>query len=214
MRGQLERYADETLPSRGGFLTQSLAGLKTLNLSYVAESASLASYSLPFDLITLKLVFLEDPSSFPLIDALSRQSSITSLVLKAWIFDPTVLLTRLAPLAPGLVDLDITFDPNLGAADDFLKHCTRLKRLITDGINLNVASRFDVPLASWTVDNVLAPNLSRILDVLESESVAVSKLERLLLHAYRPDYVRSNALWSELNKKCREKKIKLVLQDE
>lgn len=183
----------------------------TLELNFVAGSTSPASRSLSFDLTTLKLMFHEDPSSFSLIDALSHQSSITSLVFTAWNFDPTVLLTRLAPLAPGLVDLDITFDPNLGAADDFLKHCTRLKRLITDGNNLNVASRVDVPLASWTVDNI-PPHLSTILDVLESESVAVSKLERLLLRAYRSDDVRLNALWSELKKKCREKKIQLVLR--
>jgi hypothetical protein len=210
MRGQLQRKADETLPSRGGFLTQSLAGLKTLELSYVAESASVASHSLPFDLTTLKLSFDTTPSSSSLIDALARQSTITSLVIETDQLDPTALLTRLAPLAPGLDTLDISLGDVPGAADNFLQGCTDLKHLKIRFMPLDTVKHFAASLVSWTIQYVPSDELSALLDVLETGSVATAKLEKLV---FERSSVRASPRWAELVTMCKEKKIELIEVD-
>jgi hypothetical protein len=212
MRGQFERYADETLPSRGGFLTQSLAGLKTLALHRVFESAALALHSLPFDLTTLKLSFDTTPSSSSLIDALARQSTITSLLVVIHELDPTALLTRLAPLAPGLNSLVIYLNNAPGAADDFLKGCTHLKHLESRERPLNTFNQVVTPLASWTVRYINYDEVSILLDILERGSVATAKLERLVLDEFQASMWNSPR-WADLVQTCKEKKIKLVAVD-
>jgi hypothetical protein len=201
---------DESLPSRRGFLTQSLADLKTLNLSCVTESAIVASHSLPFHLATPTLSFDNTPSSSSLIDALSRQSSITSLVLFTSGFVPAELLTRLAPLAPGLDTLDISLGDVPGAADDFFKGCTQLKHLKTRNLLSNAAKHVAASLESWTVQGIFSNQLSTLLEILDAGPVATTQLERLVLQYC---YARASPRWVELVQKCREKKIKLIVGD-
>jgi hypothetical protein len=194
MRGKLERYADETLPSRGGCLTQSLAGLKTLDL--------------PFALTTLKLNYREDhPLSFPLINALSRQSSITSLVIETDELDSTALLTRLAPLAPGLDTLDICLGDVPGAPDNFLQGCTHLKHLKIRFMPLDIVKHVAASLVSWTIQYMRSDELLELLDVLETGSIATAKLENLVLER---SYIHSSPCWVGLVRMCKEKKIKLI----
>jgi hypothetical protein len=165
---------------------------------------------LPFDLTTLKLTLDQDPSSFPLIDALSRQSSITSLVVFTHGFDPAALLTRLAPLAPGLKSLGIYLTDVPGTADDLLKGCTRLKHLNTFNVPLDAVKHVAASLASWTVQSIEEDDVPTILDVLQKGSIATAKLKKLVLE---DSSARASPRWAELIQMCKDKKIKLIHMD-
>jgi hypothetical protein len=122
-------------------------------------------------------------------------------------FDPTASLGRLAPLAPGLDTLDISLDDGPGAADNFLKGCTHLKHLKTCYLPLNAVTLVGASLASWTIPYVPSYELSTLLDVLETGSIATAKLEKLVLEH---SSMRTSPRWVELVKMCKEKKIKLI----
>ena len=144
------------------------------------------------------------------INALSRQSSITSLVIKTDDFDPTALLTRLAPLAPGLDTLDISLRDVPGAAGDFLKGCTHLKHLKTGNLPLNYVNHVAASLASWTVNYIDYNQVSTLVGVLETGSIATAKLEKLVVEHCS---IRTSLRWVELVKMCKEKKIELIVQN-
>jgi hypothetical protein len=125
-------------------------------------------------------------------------------------FDPTALFARLAPLAPGLDTLDISLNHGPGAADNFLKGCTHLKHLKTRYLPLNSVNHVAASLASWTVNYINYNQVSTLLDVLETGSIATAKLEKLVLET---SSVRASPRWVELVKMCKEKKIELVEVD-
>ena len=181
-----------------------------LRLTDVTESAASTSNLLPFALTKLKLAFEENPSSSSLIDALSRQSSITSLRVVTHGFEPTTLLTLLAPLAPGLDTLDICLGDVPGAADNFLQGCTHLNHLKIRYMPLNTVKHVAASLASWTILGIYDAEVSTILDVLETGSVATAKLEKLV---FERSSVRASPRWAELVTMCKEKKIELIEVD-
>jgi hypothetical protein len=205
-------------PSRvDRILTQLLADLKSLSLYYTVLTTGPVTLTLPFNLSILEIVSANDPpeSSFESLDAFSRQSSITSLAVSAYGFNHTRLMEQLAPLAPRLVTLKVTSHHNYpGSRDEFLQLCTRLKHLESDNRAIGSIHHVVVPLASWTVSYPVISNIATILDALDSDCVAVSKLERLALNSHvRFVTLRGAPRWTELEQRCREKKIKLVTGD-
>lgn len=192
------------------FLTHSLADLKTLRLYRTPSSSpSRPMHSLPFNLTTLVLQLQRTSSSFDLPDALTRQTSIHSLHIGVHDINYSPrLFSSLAPLAPQLVTLHIASNPSRPQAADVVKHCSMLKDLTVDDMSL--VSHVVVPLASWTVRSVTPTEISKILDLLESASVSLGDLERLELHSNLWQ-VQYSPQWPQLEQRCREGKIKLVV---
>jgi hypothetical protein len=125
-------------------------------------------------------------------------------------FDPAALLTRLAPLAPGLETLDISLGHVPGTADDLLKDCTRLKHLNTFSVPLDAVKHVAASLASWTVQSIEEDEVPTILDVLQTGSIATAKLKKLVL---QDSSARASPRWAELIQMCKDKKIKLIHMD-
>jgi hypothetical protein len=75
---------------------------------------------------------------------------------------------------------------------------------------LNAVKHVAASLASWTVHSIDDTELSTLLNVLKSGSVATAKLETLVLNYCS---ARTSPRWVELVKMCKEKKIELVEVD-
>jgi hypothetical protein len=111
-------------------LTQFLADLKSLSLYCTVLATAPVTPTFRFHLYAFAIAYRDQPSSFQLLDALSRQSSIESLSVSAYKFNPTRIMEHLAPLAPRLVTLKVMFDYlRVRLANEFLKLCIQLKHL-------------------------------------------------------------------------------------
>jgi hypothetical protein len=75
---------------------------------------------------------------------------------------------------------------------------------------LNTVKHVAASLASWTILGIYDAEVSTILDVLETGSIATAKLEKLVLEYCS---VRTSPRWAELVKMCKEKKIELIEVD-
>jgi hypothetical protein len=157
-----------------------------------------------------------DPSSSGLVDALARQASITSLSLRTHYFNTTALFARLALLAPQLTTLEIAcHEDRSGSAADFIKHCTQLKHLSICRQDLAVFSHAVATLSSLTISSFKPLHVPTLLDILESAPAAVTKLERVTLRrTLAVDYqqMREHPRWEELEQRCRETKIELIVE--
>jgi hypothetical protein len=178
-----------------------------------------------FALIRLTLVDNGDDLSEETLVALSRQVSITSLRLN--LFGSAVaMLSDLFPLAHQLVRLELNLDDDddddLFATERrvnlFLPQCIQLKHLTC--YRGHIPSIFYLPragsLESWKVSECEESSVAPILDVLQSKAMAISKLQRLSIclagESDLHDAVRRAEGWEgwwEIEKVCRQKKIKL-----
>jgi hypothetical protein len=193
-------------------LTQFLADLKSLSLYCTVLATAPVTPTFRFHLYASAVAYRDQPSSFQLLDALSRQSSIECLSVSAYGFNPTRIMEHLAPLAPRLVTLKVMFD-YLGVreANDFLKLCTQLKHLASDSLFIDPIHHVVVPLASWTLINADVYHVDTVLYARNSDCIAVSKLRKLTLRAWSSVELRSAPRWSELQKWCQKNKIELII---
>lgn len=199
-------------------LTQILAELKSLALFFLTELPSGIVPTFAFDLVALRIAVYNEPALKPcfatseLLATLSCQSSISTLQFIARGVSTTEALKRLSRLAPQLVTLEI--DSTRGDPGKFLECCTRLKHLSIHRTWLRTMSKVVVPLESWTPVRMGPEDFATTLEVLKSDCVAVAKLERLSLGAYLPGCdVQSIPEWTELEERCREKKMVLMFDD-
>jgi hypothetical protein len=177
--------------------------------------------SLPFDLTFLKLDCRFKSPSTELLDALSRQSSINSLTLAAYYFDPTSLLQRLSSLVPHLVTLQLsTGDTYGGAVDAFLRRCAQLKHLTMYTDQMESINNVSIPLESWTISALEENDLETVLDILESKPVALSKLLCLRVLKFSQEETDEASLrvakswdrWIDVEEECQRRKIELVVE--
>jgi hypothetical protein len=171
------------------------AGLKSLSLSHSTD-LTLSVPRLPFKLNRLALVFGRDYNqwSFALLDALACQTSITSLEITAIDHDSRDSMSRLERLAPQLVTLQFV-QWNLESSSDFLKLCTQLKHLTLSARLMNYIEDVVVPLASWTIMGLESFDSDELLEILKSEAIAVTQLERLVVES---DYEGGWGWWGQM----------------
>jgi hypothetical protein len=201
-----------------------LPDLKRLELCRTDVLPSFVVPALSFHLTTLKLTYVEDPSSFQLLDALSHQSSIVSLDVE--IHPPMHdieypgSLERVAALVPQLQTLEIRASSwDAVYIGDLIRDCTQLEHLTTD-LPL-VATLSDQPpasLVSWTVGGIgwnFDPE--HFLDqVLGSNPFAAAIPKQLILqlhHDEDPETMRQAVRWQELEQLCYDEGVELVVLD-
>lgn len=189
------------------------ADLKKLYLCDIAEVTSPVYRRSSFDLTAIKLFFNKQPSSFQLMRALSQQSAVTSFHLTTSQFDPATLLRCLAPLAQQLRTLVLNSTYSLShsvAAGDFLSHCSGLEHLTIDRALIEVVNCcVAVPLVSLMIKGFGAEEVTSLVDVLREPSIAIAKLEVLVIVITREGEISLE----ELRRRCRERKIELIFQN-
>lgn len=170
--------------------------------------------ALPFHLATLKLAYLKNPSSFELVDALSRQSSVTSLyiVLRTPGSSPTTLFERYARLAPQLVTLKYDSYYPREVTVNFFKRFTQLKHLTIRVHLFGAVALSALSLESCTLPDLSTFDLTTVLDVLNSKSPPTARMEqlRIAVWAGRWYQLQLDPQWSELKTRCREMKIEVI----
>lgn len=104
--------------------------------------------------------------------------------------------------------LDIAHSKSLEQTTDLLKCCRQLKHLTMVNTLMSLVSDVVVSLATWTIRGVQATEISKILDLLQSASVPLAKLERLALHSYQSiQRLQRAPQWPQLRQRCRQEKI-------
>lgn len=199
-------------PDRRLCLTRVLLALKTLEILEMYEIASPDVPQLSFHLTTLRLSYTRELSSFKLLDALSRQSSITSLDISGIPFHSPRILESLGALAPQLHTLNIGYKDE--SRSEFLKCCTHLHHLESAPVT-DFVSQFPTSLVSWTLRGFERYHLNNLLvEVRDSNPIVIARLERIVLElssGNHPRGLRGVPGWPELEKWCREKKDELVV---
>jgi hypothetical protein len=198
-------------------LTSLDTDLKSLILHRVKDRCS-GPLSLPFQLDKLDLV-LNVGSSSNLLHALSRQSSITSLSIRARIDH----LKQLLPLAPHLLALEVNqWGSDTAQIAHFVSKCTQLKHLHLTSDNLDCVDSVATSLETLKIELFDKVHVVPILDLLNSETVALKALERLTVHSvdgyyepWRDREAREGEWegWSDVEEFCRQKKIGLVVTE-
>jgi hypothetical protein len=192
-------------------LTVFLTDLKSLRLDYIQVDCPV-NLNLPFNLKTIDLSFSKVGSA-PFLDALSQQSTISTLCLFVR-NDMASFMDRLSPLAAQIRTLR-----TLGAEcpEGFLRQCTQLKHLTTHR-NFAAINHLATSLDSWTPASFEAHEVTPLLEAIKSDAVGLSQLRTLRVQGKwgnSDGEVMEDSWgwprWSAVKKLCRKRNIKLIV---